>query len=177
MGKGYELYCKKCRYEIYANLGVGFYFPRVYQQTMEAAREGKHGERIQKFLEEHPDGTLDVETALLQCEECGTLSRGPGLAMYVRNAEVPRKEKKIWSVAARFEETDYVSPMELKRDGTYQYYDYGQICEKCGKPMKVFKQDNLIKDENLSGENKGCTEANCPECKEPLWIRDIIMWD
>ncbi|QTE70319.1 hypothetical protein JRC49_10965 [Clostridiales bacterium FE2011] len=176
MGTGYTLGCKKCGYKISGNLGVGFFFPKAYQETMRAAREGKLGKRIQRFLEEHPDGALKAETVFLQCEECGKLTCGMDLSMYIRNPEMPRKEHGRWSVAMPFEEEDYVSPMELEDEGTYQFYDYGNLCEKCGKPMKPIT-DNELMDNNARDENDGSTVVTCPRCKERLWIEDIIMWD
>ena len=170
MGTGYTLRCKKCGYRISGNLGVGFFFPKAYQETMMAAREGKLGERIQRFLEEHPDGALKAETVFLQCEECGKLTCGMDLSMYIRNPEMPRKEHGRWSVAMPFEEEDYVSPMELEDEGTDQFYDYGNLCEKCGKPMKPITDNDLMK-------NRERTEIACPKCKEWLWIDKMLMWD
>lgn len=177
MGTGYNLHCRKCGYEISANLGVGFLFPRAYQEAMEAARAGAYGERIQKFLEEHPDGALNAEIVLLQCEECGVLEPGLDLSMYVRNPEVPREKQGIWCVGAPFEGADYVSPMELEEKETYRFFDYGHYCEKCGKPMKSITQNNLEKENTVRGKNQECTVVVCPRCGENLWIDGIIMWD
>ena len=76
MGQGYSLGCKKCGYKISANLGVGFAFPRVYEAVMKEAHDGKLGKTVQSFLMEHPDGALDCDQVLLQCDECGALERG-----------------------------------------------------------------------------------------------------
>ena len=177
MGTGYTLRCRKCGYEISANLGVGFLFPLAYQETMEAARAGKLGKRYQQFLQEHPDGSLNTEVVFLQCEECGTLKSGQDLSMYIRNPDVPRREQGRWSVAAPFEGEDYVSPMELDRENTYTLYAPGHICRKCGKPMRTITQDELWKIKMKSGADCGRTEVFCPKCREPLWIESISMWD
>lgn len=178
MGTGYTLCCRKCGYEISANLGVGFFFPSVHQRTMEAARAGKLGKRVQQFLQEHPDGSLNTETVFLQCEECGTLKCGPDLSMYIRNPDVSRGERGRWSAAAPFEETDYVSPMELDRENTYTMYAPGHICRKCRKPLKSVSQDDLSRAErDFMGTRDGRTEVFCPKCREPLWIESISMWD
>ena len=177
MGTGYMLRCRKCGFDIKANLGVGFSFPKVYQRTIEDARAGEYGQTIQRFLQEYPDGALDVETVFLQCANCGTLKCGPDLSMYIRNSDVPRKEHGIWSVAAPFVDVDYVSPMELKRENTYILYAPGHICEKCGKPMKSISQNEITKTKSESGATSGQTEIVCPGCRELLWIEGISMWD
>ena len=61
MGQGYSLCCKKCGYNINVNLGVGFMFPRVYEETLENAKAGKLGRNVQQFLKDHPDGALDCD--------------------------------------------------------------------------------------------------------------------
>ena len=66
MGQRYSLCCKKCGYTISVNLGVGFMFPRVYEETLENAKTGKLGRNVQQFLKDHPDGALDCELVLLQ---------------------------------------------------------------------------------------------------------------
>ncbi len=177
MGTGYTLICKKCGYKISANLGVGFFFPRAYQQTMEAARAGKLGKTVKQFLEEHPDGAVNAESVFLQCTECGALKKGQDLSMYVRIPDVPRKERGIWAVAAPQADADYVSPMELKNDGTYQFYGYGNICSKCKKPMKPITDKELMKMGEVNEADRLRTEISCPKCKEPLWIEEIMMWD
>lgn len=177
MGTGYTLRCKKCAYKISANLGVGFFFPKVYQQTMEAAREGKFGETIRQFLQNHPDGALNIESVFLQCPECGSLKNGPDLSMYVRNQEIPRRENGRWSVAAPFEDADYVSPMELEQENTYVLYAPGHICKKCGKPLKSITENELVKRDAGEVQERGRTVISCPKCGNSLWIDDVIMWD
>lgn len=177
MGRGYTLRCRKCGYEISANIGVGFSFPLVCQQITEAARAGKLGKRYQQFLQEHPDGALNTETVFLQCPECGALKSGPDLSMYVRNPDAPRRKQGRWSVAAPFEEANYVSPMELEREDTYTLAAPGHICEKCGKPMRSFTDNELSADVYLSKTDAGRTEVSCPKCREPLWIKEISFWD
>ena len=39
MGQGNEYRCTKCDYSFFANLGVGFGFPMVYREAMEAAKK------------------------------------------------------------------------------------------------------------------------------------------
>ena len=177
MGQGYKVHCRDCGYGISANLGVGFRFPMVYQETMEAARAGQYGEEIRRFLEEHPEGTLNTETVLLQCTGCGHLECGPDLSMYVRRPDAPVGKKGRWSVEFPYEGAEYVSPTELKKDGAYEFVGRGHSCRECGKPMKPISASDL---DRLLREN--CYEP-CragipgPESGKPLWIENHIMWD
>ena len=175
MGTGYSLGCKKCGYEISGNLGVGFMFPLVYQETMEAAKAGKLGKTVKEFLEEHPDGTLNTGNAFLQCPECGDLKVGQDLSMYIRIPDVPRREQGRWSTAAPFPDAEYVSPGELEGEDTYRFHGYGNICEKCGKPMKPITIYDL--DRRRYKEKSDQSDVPCPKCRELLWISVISMWD
>lgn len=177
MGRGFTLQCRKCGYEASGDLGVGFLFPMVYQETMEAARAGKYGEIIRQFLEDHPDGVLNTENVFLQCTGCGELAFGQDLSMYARKTDVQRKEHGRWSVAFPFEEADYVYPMELERENTYEFVAWGNICAKCGKPMKPFSAGNLLCKKTSYGEIGEQTEVFCPKCKEPLYVAGMMMWD
>ena len=71
MGTAYDFRCKKCGYTISGRFGIGFRFPMVYEQTITAARNGELGKEIQQFLNEHPDGAIDVSNTLAICSQCG----------------------------------------------------------------------------------------------------------
>ncbi len=177
MGRGFTLQCRKCGYETSGNLGVGFFFPVDFQKTMEAARAGKYGETIRQFLIDHPDGTLNTENVFLQCTGCGELAFGQDLSMYIRNTDASRREHGRWSVAAPYEETDYVSSMELEQENAYEFVSWGNVCGKCGKLMKPISDGNLLCKENGCEEVGDQTVLNCPKCKEPLYIANMFMWD
>ena len=177
MGTGYTLQCRKCGYKASGNLGVGFLFPLAHQKTMEAARAGEYGKTIRQFLEDHPDGALNTENVFLQCTGCGNLAFGMDLSMYIRKKDVQLREHGRWSVAAPFEEADYVSPMDLKEGDSYEFVAWGNVCEKCGKPMKPISDGDLLCQKNGYGEVDKQTVIQCPECKEPLYVADVLMWD
>ena len=44
MGTGYCFHCNNCGHETEALLGIGFTFPEVCKETLNAVREGKYGE-------------------------------------------------------------------------------------------------------------------------------------
>lgn len=177
MGTGYTLRCRKCGYFMRTNLGVGFMFPVVHQQIMKAARAGEFGEEIHRFLKEHPEGVLSTENVLLQCTGCGSLEHGPDLSMYLRRPGVQREKHGRWSVAFPHTGVDYTSPIELKEEKAYEFVAWGHVCRKCGEQMKPITQDDLEAQVKFDHSGKGQTEIACPECKEPLWIEDILMWD
>ena len=115
----YILTCGRCGYEIGGNIGVGFSFPSVYMETMKAARAGVLGKNIKEFLEEYPDGVLNVEKTFLQCGDCGSLIIGQNLSMYTRVSNAPEKEYGRWSAAFPYEEEKYVVPWQLKEEEGY----------------------------------------------------------
>ena len=83
MGQNLSLKCSCCDYEIGISLGVGFFFPMLYEETIKEIKEGKLGKTLYRFLEEHPDGAVDCERAVLQCETCGALKQGMNFSMYI----------------------------------------------------------------------------------------------
>ena len=177
MGTGYTLTCRKCGYEISGNLSVGFTFPMVYRQTMEAARAGKLGKTVRKFLKEHSDGALNAEAVFLKCTGCGRMECGQDLSMYIRKPDAPKKEPVVWSVAAPYTDVECVSPWDLKDGEEYELYDpCGNRCEKCGEPMKPISWQDVEKNGGRSGDTYS-TDIPCPVCGELLCVTDYIMWD
>lgn len=175
MGRGYLLHCRKCGYEFSANLGVGFMFPRDYQQTMEAGKEGKLGKEVRQFLEEHPDGALDCNIVVLQCSECGKLESAPDLSMYVPGKDSPAPSSGNWSVAFPHEGTSCVAPWDLDRYTLVGLYDHR--CKKCKGKMKIIKEDEFERLIRGADFDNHPTKMPCPKCKELLWLGEIMMWD
>ena len=163
MGQGYEFNCK-CGYSFTPYLGVGFMFPSVYRETVEAARKGKLGRELETFFSEHPDGAIDAEVVTLRCKKCGKYKSAENLAMYLPNGK-ERKEKGRWSVAMVFEDEDYVDPSELQE--CYKLYaEYPHKCDSCGGEMEIISEDEL--------EKNGIT---CPGCGRKIKSEPGIMWD
>lgn len=175
MGQGYSLGCKECGYSFSANLGVGFGFPRVYEAVMKDARNGKLGKTVQSFLMEHPDGALDCDQVLLQCNDCGALGRGMDLSMYIPTDTAEPRQKGIWSTAFSGEGYVYVAPWDLQESYSL-YARYDHTCKKCKGNMKVIKQKDLELQESRSPDHI-TSNILCPKCKTPLSFEGMIMWD
>ena len=162
MGSGYFRKCPKCGFEFQDQNGVGFLFPSVYKEIIQKAQNGELGKEIQTFFAEHEDGAIDAEYVTLCCEDCGNLSKGKNLTMYVPVEQKPESfEHRAWSVEFDFEGVDYVTKSDLE-EYYQEYAKYPHRCDQCGGTMKIMDKD----DEKL-----------CPKCKVPLEITKIMMWD
>ena len=174
MGRGIQLECRNCHYSFRISFGVGFLFPQAYQETMEAAKNGKFGKKVQTFLAEHPDGALDCDLVLFQCPSCDNLDRGLDLSMYVPR-DKPVVHEGRWSSAYPFEEVSYVTPRDLEEH--YKLVEpYDHVCGKCGSRMRVIKEADLFPNGQNSKKDEK-TGVNCPKCREPMFVGGQIMWD
>ena len=142
---------------------------------MKEAQDGKLGKTVQSFLIEHPDGALDCDQVLLQCDECGALERGMDLSMYIPKDAVEPRQKGIWSTAFSGEDYSYVAPWDLKESYSL-YARYNHACKKCKGKMKVIKQKDLELQESRSPDHI-TSNIPCPKCKTPLSFEGMIMWD
>ena len=162
MGQGTRYTCRKCGFEFTSMRGVGFLFPTVYQETLAKAKEGELGKEIKKFLEEHPDGAINVDRVSLCCDDCGDLVGGNDLGMYVPEKEMPLSDgNSRWCVAIPQKGISYVTSWDLDKYYT-KYADYPHVCQKCKGRMHIVKESEALQ---------------CPKCKEPLEDTDRFMWD
>ena len=76
-----------------------------------------------------------------------------------------------------YEGAEYVTPMELKKDGAYEFVALGHSCRECGKPMKPISASDLDRLVRKNCYEPCRTGIPCPECGKPLWIENLIMWD
>jgi len=169
MGKVYKLYCDNCGYELEATLGVGFLFPRVYKETLDEARDGKLGDRIQTFLREHPDGAIDCSLVLAQCIYCGQYETVHDLTMYLPKKKLPTKDpNQRWSIAMPFCGADYVAPWDL-REYYKAFATYPHTCKHCGGDMKLIPEKTFERRRH---------SLKCPNCRSKLNEGlDVILWD
>ena len=153
MGTFMEFKCKKCEYKVSASFGVGFLFPQVYEETIQATKNGELGEKIQKFLQENPDGAIDASNVLSVCYNCGNAEIVKRLSMYLPKENISRIEddsNRRWSVGMPFYGAKYVDPFDLKKD--YKFVlKYPHRCKNCGNKVKIFNEKNV-------------KEMKCPKC-------------
>lgn len=161
MGNAYTKKCCKCDYIFHASDGVGFLFPKVYDETLEKAKSGELGQELKAFLEEHEDGAIDASMSVFRCNNCGELANYINLTMYIPKNNTTNEENGMWSISFPFKGGDYVMPWDLKLYYT-EYAKYPHKCEKCGMDMTVVEDD-----ENIL----------CPKCKNPLEDFELILWD
>lgn len=162
MGTGYEYTCPKCSYTFSFNQGVGFLFPKLYEEIVTAAKEGKLGEEIRQFFEEQPNGAIDAEKNLAVCTSCGEYESVLNLSMYIPESNrTEDKENQRWSFAFPFYGAKYVAPSDLKEN--YRFIKaYPHRCRKCEGKMRIIKSSETLL---------------CPICEEVLENTGIIMWD
>ena len=162
MGSGFTKSCPKCGYEYHSSTGVGFMFPLVYAETVQKAKAGELGEELQQFSKEHKDGAINARYVDLCCEDCGHLSGGMDLTMYIPNEKKPEKIKhRRWSGGRSHEDVVYVDQYDLAEFYT-EYAKYPHKCEKCAGKMTAMEDD---------------AKLVCPKCKIPLETTGHIMWD
>ena len=170
MGLEYKLKCNKCGYQIYAELGVGFLFPKLYNETVQEMKEGKHGEKAAEFFATFPDGAIDYGLTLAKCSECGEMFEVTSMNMYIlkEGHSVPSSKGRRWSTAASFYETEYITSMDLEEH--YELFErYIYECPKCGGASETMDNvERLIRDKKLK----------CSKCNEGIMkIDDFVYWD
>ena len=114
MGIGYIFNCQKCGYEFEAFLGIGMAFEEDHIETLEKAREGKLGKKVQKFFLEHPNADIDSSYVFAQCPKCGKHETVQNLSMYV-----PKGEK--YGLFIRYEHK----------------------CKDCGEPLEIIAAKDI----------------------------------
>ena len=152
MGESIKKKCPKCGYEINCSEGGGYLFPIVYDETVEKAKSGELGEKLQTFFKEHEEGMINAEDVTLCCEECGHIAVDQDLTMYIPSEIENDKDVDF---------DDEYWPMLIPRN--YEVYSvYPHKCDKCGGNMRcVSMRSQLL----------------CPKCRISLEDEMGIMWD
>lgn len=155
MGYIYSLCCKKCRYKLDIMFGVGRMYPKVYEQTRNAALNGELGSEIQKFLLDNPDGRISVSRVLGKCGSCGQYEVVPDLTMYLPDKNIPAR--KSW----------YLPEWQL---GEYYkvFAKYPHKCRKCGGAQEIFTDKDL---------EERAEELKCPSCNAEMTAKFRGFWD
>lgn len=166
MGVTYRVHCQQCGHHRFISLGAGFAYPRVYADTLKAAKRGDFGEDIKAFFDEHPDGVIDASSMIAQCENCGDYHTAPSLKMYIPDEMKMPKQRSAapWSVATSFHGVDYVTRRDLEIHFRL-YKEHTHTCKNCGGKM------NLIDEEDIE-------KLKCPNCKDMFLVAEVYMcWD
>ena len=167
MGIEYNYECKKCNYHKFIHLGIGFLFPKVYNDIVDEAKNGKYGKEIQAFLNMFSEGRIDAEDVLIVCQECGNIEVVPDLSMYIPKNEIPKKDDKLpWSVEFPFIGLSYLTHNDLIND--YDLFErYDHKCSKCQGKTEIIARDSIKQKNTLK----------CPYCKSVLSLTGIGMCD
>ena len=152
MGNGLVMRCPKCGFEFSTSEGVGFLFPMVYKETIQKAKNGELGDELKGFFEKNPHGAINAESVTLCCDQCGALSIGKDLTMYI-----PKDSQDQDSAENR----SYIFERELESDYR-EVMKYPHKCEKCGGDMHRVKWSEVLK---------------CPDCKVTMEEVTRILWD
>ena len=163
MGMGYDIICTnpKCRYRADLYSGSGFRYPDVYNEKLQKAKDGLISEAHTRFFREHPDGAVNAEDKIYECQVCAHLFSEPSLDMYIpKETDIPAKGK--WSVAFPSEGEDYVTSGELSH-GYKLFKRHPHFCPNCGGKARVRRKIEQV------------TEK-CPLCGSTLQAVSML-WD
>lgn len=152
MGSGYWFKCNNCRKRYTVQLGIGYLYPKVYRETVEAITNGDYGKKWQNLYSGTQGAVVDASQKLFICDNCNNWENAKDLSIY--------------DPGNTQQDTDQiVMPHELQ-----QHYhlvkEHTQTCSKCGAPMRKVPDDNIP------------SVLPCPKCgsantEEPK----LMMWD
>ena len=161
MGVGYTYVCKKCGYTFSANLGVGFNYPKLFQEVMKKAKKGDLGMQAKRFLKENPNGVISPRNVIARCEACGEYEGVFDFNMYVpKVGHDPKPSKENWSVTSQNDGIEYVfdfDEYDLKEN-------FDHRCSSCGGKLHVLDEEEP-------------EVLECPHCGEDMLIEGMIYWD
>lgn len=144
---------KKCGFNLKFLAGVGFTLFRMQCEARGHMRNGDWGERWQRLMEQYPEGTATLNTALCFCERCKKYFTEPRVAFYV--------PKDGYQYEFDEHHKDYVPTYII--DKHYKVLEKEVItCPDCEK------EANII--ENVSS-------IPCPVCGEIRRGRNVGNWD
>ena len=146
-----------------ATLGIGFLFPRVYQETVEAIEAGKYGQEWKELFEKTPGAAINAEMEFYTCPYCGGFANEPNLTIYAPDdPEISKVHTEPFSIAHPAEGSEYVTPYELS-ENYRRVKAFVHKCPECGKRMHRYRREDQLK---------------CPECKAgTMEMGDFILWD
>lgn len=173
MGIELTCICEKCGYEFEADVGVGFLYPKVYVETIDAMKEGRFGQQGKEFLEAFPNGAISCENIVVQCNDCKKLMVVPELSLYVPKEGydfTKSNRKKRWSSGFSGNDYEYVSPIELN-DHYQLFEEYDHRCLYCNGHTSVVPGFTECMDKSID------KRVSCPECGSMIEINFTGIWD
>lgn len=153
MGSGRHYICSKCGKEYYANWGVGFMFPMVYEETAADIKAGKYGKEWQDTFINGKNVVVDAERHIYYCKMCGRWESAAGLSLYV-----PKNTDASVNLA---------HPWNINLDRRWKILKrYTHRCSKCGTIMHKATDTELSK-------------LSCPDCggAPKADYLGIVCWD
>lgn len=117
MGYGYLYTCSKCKKRYSVNKGIGKMFPEVYRSLIQDIKDAKHGEEMQRLLEETKYAAVDAEGVVYICRNCNHWEMGTDDTLYAPNDPdaLGRKQYGIKTVE-EWGYVPYVMKMDLEED-------------------------------------------------------------
>lgn len=179
MGLTVECHCEHCGYRFWGPEGSGMLYPLVYKKTIEDIRNGKYGNQAMEFFKVFPDGAIDAQYVVIQCEHCRGLDSVPDLTLYVKNEIIEKPSKRIKSKHKKIEKTIRYKPKQTKSawdeipiirgPGTeyIEFEKYKHICKYCGG--STYKIDLDLE--------MPIPMIPCPGCEHKVKIYFIEQWD
>ncbi len=153
MGMGFNFICEKCGREYGYGVGIGFMFPRVYEDLLKKVKKGKYGKEWKDLAKDTENVAIDAEEYLYACPKCGAWKTEEGLSLYI-----PKDAKEPKNVS-------YVTSWDLKEH--YKLLkNYIHKCPKCKTRMHKASSDELY-------------NVHCPKCggKPIPESVDSFRWD
>ncbi|MCI6745765.1 hypothetical protein FYJ51_13195 [Erysipelotrichaceae bacterium Oil+RF-744-GAM-WT-6] len=141
MGDSVGFICPECGYSFGGDLGVGFLYPKLYLDTVQKMKAGDYGKEAEQFFIDYPDGVVDCENVLFQCDDCHKYYFDLKLSMYIpRDGVAMSAEPAGWSVEFPFKGVPYASIDDLEKH--YELYaEYDHRCKSCGGKLSYVTND------------------------------------
>lgn len=165
MGECLSFKCRECGHVTGANVGIGFFFPKEYQDTVKRIRNGEYGPEWKELYESTPGAAVNAEADFYVCPSCGAAGSELNLSIY--QPKVPERSQaheKQFCGACPAVGMEYVMPGELKED-YIPVKEYVHACPACAKPMRLYAEGDKVK---------------CPECRDGWMEADpegMVLWD
>ncbi len=164
MGKGYSFKCKHCGADYYASQGIGFMFPKVYEERIQDISSGKYGDKLKELFEKTPYAAIDASESVYVCNACNYWEQGTDLTLYTpKDPESFASNEACNKAAEKNREMPYVMPGALKDEYKVERRFY-HTCQKCGKRMHKANEDEM---RNLP----------CPKCGTVNELNGFLLWD